>query len=391
MRLVPLLLISIAAWPAMREAPAERLPGDPLFKNQRSFQDLNITRAWELTTGSRGVVVAVLDDGFFYHHEDVRENIWRNSGESGPDAESRPKETNGIDDDHNGYVDDVMGWDFAFNDPDPDCYVFDGMDRNRIQPIGHATHALGIPGAGGNNGIGIAGINWDVSLMLLKIGAQGIGRNETDIEQKHRAAKAIRFAVDNGARIINWSGFVEDTDLTALKPLQEAFDYAEERGVLIVLAAGNSGMDLDAPRCPVFPQCFQNGNSMLVAQVDLQGQLVRSAGRHRTSASNFGRTRVHIAAIGENYTTHVQHGLSAYRVTGGTSNSAPVVSGVAALILSLRPDLSGQQVKEILMKSAKRLPALEGKVACGGMVDAYAAVREALDRPGHGTSIGTLP
>ena len=104
------------------------------------------------------------------------------------DATGHAKETNGVDDDENGYVDDVMGWDFAFDDPDPDCYIFDGMDRTRIQPYWHSISALGIIGARGNNGIGVAGINWDVSLMLLKIGAQGIGRDEKDTLRPGRAA-----------------------------------------------------------------------------------------------------------------------------------------------------------------------------------------------------------
>ena len=111
--------------------------------------DSNVTRAWTISTGSRKVVVAVLDDGFFYSHEDLAGNLWANPGESGTDATGHAKETNGIDDDRNGYVDDVMGWDFAFDDPDPDCYVFDGMSKDRIQPYWHSISALGIIGARG--------------------------------------------------------------------------------------------------------------------------------------------------------------------------------------------------------------------------------------------------
>jgi subtilisin family serine protease len=165
------------------QAPSQRvIPNDPFFKYQVSFLnpggqisiertsikaspitldgaagiDPDITRAWTISTGSRKVVVAVLDDGFFYNHEDLSGNIWTNPGESGLGASGHPKETNGIDDDGNGYVDDVMGWDFAFDDPDPDCYVFDGMRKDRIQPYWHSIAALGIIGAGGNNGIGVA-------------------------------------------------------------------------------------------------------------------------------------------------------------------------------------------------------------------------------------------
>jgi len=148
--------------------PSRITPNDPLFRYQISFDspggilriptfsfrssteehsttpglDHNIVRAWSITTGSKDVVVALLDDGFFYQHEDLKDNIWHNPGETGVDAAGHRKETNGVDDDRDGYVDDVVGWDFAFDDPDPDAYIFAGMDASRIQPYGHGTAAL---------------------------------------------------------------------------------------------------------------------------------------------------------------------------------------------------------------------------------------------------------
>ncbi|MBI5282786.1 MAG: S8 family serine peptidase [Candidatus Solibacter usitatus] len=398
-------LLSLAS--GLDQVPhAERvLPNDPLFPLQYSFYnpsttqvrfpatragrqvvelaaqpdlDLGITKAWTLTTGSRSTIVAVLDDGFFYQHEDIRDNVWRNPGETGTDATGRPKQTNGIDDDGNGFVDDVVGWDFAFDDPDPDAYVFDGMDRDRIQPFWHGISALGIIGARGNNGIGVAGINWDTSMMLLKIGAQGTRRGEIDPQRKVRAARAIRYAVDNGARVINWSGFVGDKSLSDLRQLKDAFDYAEQRGVLIVLAAGNSSVDLDLPANVGYPEAFTNRNLIRVAEINFEGDLDRNSGRDRISGSNFGRRSVEIAAIARNYTTTVRNGLSAYDLAGGTSSSAPVVTGVAALVFSVRPDLTAEQVKQILLDSARRLPALKGKLVAEGVIDAYAAVTAAL-------------
>ena len=182
--------------------PRRVFPNDPLFRNQLSFYyeggttsflvksttgerrrvtvasgvSLDLPRAWAITTGSRSVVVAVLDDGFDYAHEDLAANVWRNRGETGLDSAGLDRSTNARDDDGNGYVDDVVGYDFAFDDPDPDGYVFDGMDATRIQPYRHSNPVLGIIGAAGNNRTGVAGINWRVSLMLLKIGAQGIAR-----------------------------------------------------------------------------------------------------------------------------------------------------------------------------------------------------------------------
>jgi thermitase len=392
-----LLAVLVQITFAVPGQPQVVVPNDPLFHLQKSFSnpgdklvrfhsralgpdvefaalpgfDLNITRAWAITKGSRSVIVAVLDDGFYYQHEDVRDNIWRNAGESGIDARGRAKETNGVDDDGNGYVDDVMGYDFAFNDPDPDAYVFYGMDRDRIQPYWHSIPALGIIGARGNNGIGVAGINWETSLMLLKIGAQGVRRGEVDLRRKELAAKAIRYAVDNGARVVNWSGFVDDKDPVRMRPLKEAFDYAEARGVLIVLAAGNNGTDFDLPQNAVYPQAFKNQNILRVAEVNFLGEL--------ESTSTFGHRTVHVGAIAKNFTTTVINGRSAYDVVpGGTSNSAPVATGVAALIFSIRPDLSGQQVKRILTKSVRRVPGLERKLVTGGVIDAFAAVTYAM-------------
>jgi subtilisin family serine protease len=295
------------------QAPAPRvIPNDPYFKYQVSFLnpggkitiertmtksspvaidalagiDADITRAWTISTGSKRVVVAVLDDGFFYNHEDLAGNIWANPGESGPDASGHAKETNGLDDDKNGYVDDVMGWDFAFDDPDPDCYVFDGMRKDRIQPYWHSISALGIIGARGNNGIGVAGVNWDVSMMLLKIGAQGIGRNEKDSERPGRAAKAIRYAADNGARVINWSGFVSDPTPAALEELRAAIAYAGRKNVLLVVGAVNSGLDIDQPANFTFPACFPLDNILTVAMIDFQGELVSYMAGDRRLGSN---------------------------------------------------------------------------------------------------------
>jgi len=388
------------------------MPNDPLFDRQVSFVnpggdvsvdlttrrpsrhhleckrgiDLNIETAWRVTTGSPGTVVAILDDGFFYEHEDLRDNIWHNPGETGVDPAGYPREANGIDDDRNGYIDDVIGWDFAFNDPDPDCYVFDGMLNTRIQPYWHSISALGIIGARGNNGIGVAGINWNISMMLLKMCPQGKWPAGT-FSRCERAAQALRYAADNGARVVNWSGWVPDTELSALAPLHEAFDYAQSKGVLVVLAAGNRGNDLDIAANRLYPQCFENDNILVVAEVDLMGELDSKSGRDGVSSSNYGERSVDIAAIGRNYTTNLYAGRSTYSLSGGTSNASPVVTGVAALVLSIRPNLDYRALKSILMRTAHRLPSLEGKVACGGMIDAGAAITAARDdqpkAPGH--------
>jgi subtilisin family serine protease len=393
----------VALFAGQTPSPTRVIPNDPFFKYQVSFLnpgrqipiertsikpsavtldaaagiDPDITRAWTISTGSRKVVVAVLDDGFFYNHEDLAGNIWVNPGESGPDATGHPKETNGVDDDKNGYADDVMGWDFAFDDPDPDCYVFDGKRRDRIQPYWHSISALGIIGARGNNGLGVAGVNWDVSVMLLKIGAQGIGNGEKDTARPGWAVKAIRYAADNGARVINWSGFVSDPAPEALAELKAAIEYAGKKNVLLVVGAGNSGLDVDRPENFTYPVCFPLDNVLTVAMIDFKGGLVRYQAGDRWLGSNYGVRNVDIAAIDENFTTDLENGRSTYRLGAGTSCAAPVVAGIAALTLSVNPDLSAVALKKILMETATRLPGLDGKVACGGMVNAFKALRAA--------------
>ncbi|MCL4854079.1 MAG: S8 family serine peptidase, partial [Bryobacteraceae bacterium] len=366
------LFITVVLW------GQERLvtPDDPYFKYQISFDnpggtltipqlsfrlsptetyttqrglDHNMRRAWSLTTGSKNIVVAILDDGFFYQHEDVKDNIWRNPGETGVDANGLRKETNGVDDDSNGYVDDVVGWDFVFRDPDPDPYIFDGMDTTRIQPHWHAIAAMGIIGAKGNNAIGIAGINWDISMMLLKKGAQGRKMGDQDPEEVGRAVRAIRYAVDNGARVINWSGYTEDQRPASIAALKAAFEYADRHGVLIVIGAGNALKNLNDPaNCIYPPQCFEMDNLLSVAQLAFEGDLFRFKGSEGSyvSGSNFGPRYVHIAAIGNNFTTLMSwHSLSVYRLASGTSNAAPVVTGAAALMLSVHPELKAHELK----------------------------------------------
>ena len=412
--ILPTFLVAVAGaiWFAILcEPPAiwaqEKTPNDPYYKDQISFHnpggkitintrsekpssaqfdaekevDLNITKAWGITTGNKSVIVAILDDGFCYNHPDIKENLWYNPGESGKDTNGFDKESNGVDDDHNGYVDDVLGWDFVFDSPDVDCHVFDGMDKSRIAAYWHSLGPMGIIGAKGNNGIGVAGINWDISMMLLKIGAQGIARGETDTARVSRAAKAIRYAADNGARVINWSGFVDERDSEKLGELREAIEYAASKNVLIVLSAGNSAQNLDLDENCMFPQCFDSANLVRVAEIDFQGKLYRAPPNSKwTGGSNYGSRRVEIAALGMNYTTHMVGSVGTYGLGAGTSCAAPVVTGVAALMLSVNPKLTAVQLKDLLIRTVTKLPTLKGRIGSEGMVNAYQAVLAATER-----------
>jgi len=401
LKLQILIVLIVLGFAQSINAQNRIIPSDPYFKYQVSYENdggecelpissinnkmvmcemdstahMNIVEAWKTTTGSKDVVVAVMDDGFFYNHEDIRDNIWQNKGEIGLDENGFPKATNGKDDDGNGYIDDVMGYDFAFNDPDPDCYIFDGRDESRIQPYWHSIHALGIIGARGNNGIGVAGINWDISLMLLKMCAQG---NDSQNRIK-RAAQAITYAIDNGAKIINWSGHVRYKSPSELQVLQDAIDYAEDKKVLIVVAAGNSKKNLDILENESFPTCFKNKNILTVAEVDFDGRLYAVPENSKwIGGSNFGMKTVDIAAIAQNFTTEFKYNVSLYRIGGGTSNATPAVTGIAALVASVRPDLNGIQIKEILMQSVTKKEYLKDKLVSGGIVNAGAAVELAI-------------
>jgi subtilisin family serine protease len=402
-------VLALATISILAAAPPERtgtvLPNDPLWRFQLSLNnpggtfrlplaahrarleefnstkgvDSDIVGAWAITTGRRDIVVAFLEDGFFYGHEDLRENVWQNPGETGPDAAGLPKETNGVDDDRNGHTDDVVGWDFAFDDPDPDCYVFDGMDATRVAPMWHGTEVLGIVGAKGNNGRGLAGVCWDVSLMLLKTGAQGV--RGPDLRRNERTAKAIRYAAANGARIINWSGFLSDERPETLASVRDAIRYAGEKGVLLVTGAGNSAVDIDLAENVVYPPCWDEPNILTVAQADFAGNLYTYEIDGRRFGSNWGRSRVHLAAVGQNYTTSVLHGRSVYSLGNGTSCATPVVSGIAALVLAVRPELKAEDLKRILLESATPLPAFRGKLM-GGLVNARRALELTRNSPG---------
>ena len=239
--------------------------------------DIDAPEAWDISTGSPNVIVAVIDSGIAYDHPDLASNIWTN-----------PREIagNGIDDDGNGLVDDLHGWDFHMNDSDP----MDPVDLNPGGNPGHGTHVAGTIAGAGNNGTGITGVMWTGRLMALKAG--GVSRSISTAA----IASAIHYAVDNGARVINASFAGPECSLA----LYDTVSAANAAGVLFVAAAGNEGSDND--NVPSFPANFSapsvcNGqqktplaNVIAVAATDENDQL--------GSFSNFGSTTVQVAAPG---------------------------------------------------------------------------------------------
>ncbi|MGE3977250.1 MAG: S8 family serine peptidase [Nitrospira sp.] len=244
--------------------------------------DIDAPEAWDISTGSPNVTVAVIDSGIAYDHPDLAPNIWTN-----------PKEipANGIDDDGNGLVDDVHGWDFHMNDSDP----MDPVDLNPGGNPGHGTHVAGIIAGAGNNGTGITGVMWTARLMALRAG--GIDRSVSTAA----VVSAIHYAIDNGARVINASFAGPDCSLA----LYDTVNAAHAAGVLFVAAAGNEDSDNDS--VPSFPANFSapsacNGqqkaalsNVIAVAATDQNDELAIFSS---TAASNFGANTVQVAAPG---------------------------------------------------------------------------------------------
>jgi subtilisin family serine protease len=168
---------------------------------------------------------------------------------------------------------------------------------------------------------------------------------------------------------------VQDLRPESLALLKADIDYAGEKGVLLVVGAGNEGKNVDLEENYSYPSCFDSENILNVAEIDFKGELYRYKIDGRVLGSNYGEKNVDIAAIGMNFTTFLKNNRSVYALGGGTSNSTPVVTGVAALVLSIRPELKALELKKILMDSATHLPSLKGKIKSGGMVNAYQAIQ----------------
>ena len=295
----------------------------------RPGADISAPAAWDVSTGG-DVTVAVLDTGIDYHHPDLGGNLWTNPGEI---------PNNGRDDDGNGFVDDVHGYDFYNDDSDP------------TDDASHGTHVAGIIGAEGNNGIGTVGVDWTVHMMALKFLDKNGDGSTAD------AAKAIDYAITSGARVVNasWGGPAYS------RTLYEAVKHAGDLGVLFVAAAGNDGVDAD--RYPDYPAAFDLPNVVSVAASDSQDKLA--------DFSNYGARTVDLAAPGDEIYSTVPLALNptGYETFSGTSMAAPYVTGASALYLSRNPGSSMQQVHDALLRSVDPLPSLAGKTVTGGRLN----------------------
>lgn len=300
----------------------------------RPHADINIVPLWAKGfTGAQKIKVAITDTGIDWNHPDLIDNLYTNPGEAGSLA------FNGIDDDQNGFIDDVHGWDFVSASP------------NSNDDNDHGTHVAGIIGAKGNNQIGIAGVNWQVSLIPVKF------LNERGSDNVGNAIEAIYYSVKMGAQVINasWGGD------SYSRALEEAIEYARDRGVLVVVAAGNDSLNNDTDKD--YPAAYTTENIISVAATDNRDELA--------SFSNYGRQTVHVAAPGVLITSTVPN--SGYEAFSGTSMAAPHVTGIAALMWSIDPNFTYQEIKERIVKSCDVIYGLKRKIIGQGRVNAYNA------------------
>lgn len=309
-------------------------PNDPSFGSLWGLDQISAPAAWNASTGTGRTIVAVIDTGVAYNHPDLQANMWRNAGEIAG---------NGIDDDRDGYVDDVYGYDFANNDANP-------MDDN-----GHGTHVSGTIGAVGNNGIGVSGVDQHAKIMALKfLDSSGSG-------YLSNAVRAVNYAVARGAKVINMSfggGGYDAAMATALA-------NARTKGVIVVIAAGNDGTNNDSS--PVYPANYAGENLVAVAATDSNDKLA--------SFSNYGKSTVDIAAPGVSIYSTLPNGK--YGTYSGTSMATPHVAGAMALVWDAHPTWTYKQVIASVLNSAERLTALTGKVATGRLDVAKAIVDNA--------------
>ena len=316
-------------------------PNDPQFTNPAMYGLMKISapQAWDITTGSASVVVANIDTGAKYTHEDLAANMWTNPGE--------PQMPNGIDDDNNGFIDDYYGYDFFFNDPDP-------LDQH-----GHGTHTSGTIGAVGNNMLGVVGVNWNVKIMTIKIyDNDGFG---TTAAMLINAYNYIRMMKERGIniRVTNNSYSGCDEACGYDQATKDAIDAMGEAGILNVFSAGNDGRNTDTN--PVFPQSYNS--PLIISVANSTSTDVRAGG------SNFGVVTVDLAAPGTGILSTIMS-ASNYGTMSGTSMAAPHVSGAAALLAAHNPGLSAASLKASILNNVDVLPGWAGVVKTGGRLNA---------------------
>jgi subtilisin family serine protease len=322
-------------------------PNDPRFSQQWGLEngsgaDISAPQAWDRTTGSEDVVIGVIDSGMDITHVDLKDNLFKNSGEIAG---------NNIDDDANGYIDDVNGWDAV-------------TDTGRMRDEdGHGTHVSGIVGARGNNGEGVAGVNWKVKLLPLRFITVRSGATFDAMQCIDYATNLRNRGVN--LRVLNnsWGGGGFSAALA------DTIKRANTAGILFVCAAGNEATDSDS--VPNFPSGYE------VANVISVGAMTRS--NFQAGFSNYGRRSVDVFAPGDGILSTTPG--NSYASFSGTSQASPMVAGIAGLILAAHPEATVPELKARILGSVQKEGFASSLCLTGGRVDAQAAIRSESGAP----------
>lgn len=295
------------------------------LENSVGNSHIHAVDAWKLEEGSRDIVVAVIDTGLDANHPDIKPNLWHEAGTGN------------------------YGWDFVAGKPNP------------IDDHSHGTHVAGILGAALNAKQGISGVAHKVSIMAVKYYSE----KNTGAENLKNSIKALNWAVDHGANIINYSGGGPEYSTEEYLALKRAHD----KGILLVAAAGNERQNSDLPENYYYPCAYRLDNIICVAAINIHNDMLPS--------SNWGKVRVDVAAPGENILSTVPGGKYAYM--SGTSQATAFVTGLAALVLAKNHSLHPDQIRDLVRANVDKLPSLKDKVYSAGKVNAYLAL-SAVDR-----------